>query len=177
MTRPLTRVLPRSLTAIAAASALAIAGCGDDDDSSDSASGEQATTEAATTEATTAEAPPPKGTEVKLADSQFGQVMFGPNDQAIYSFDKESGTKSECYGECAAAWPPVLTKGEPRAAAGLKASLLGTTERNDGSTQVTYNGHPLYYYAHEGPGVVTCHDIEEFGGLWLAVNAQGESPT
>jgi predicted lipoprotein with Yx(FWY)xxD motif len=173
--------MTRLITLALAAAALGLAGCGDDDDSSDSGSsanpyggGSAATTDETTTEAAKAE---PKGTEIKLGDSQFGQVQFGPNDQAIYIFDKESGTKSECYGECAAAWPPVLTEGQPQAGSGLKASLLGTTERNDGSTQITYNGHPLYYYAHEGPGVVTCHDVEEFGGLWLAVNARGESPT
>ena len=97
------------------------------------------------------------------------------SDQAIYLFDKEGGPKSECYGECAAAWPPVLTEGEPRAGAGTKAGLLGTTERDDGGTQVTYNGHPLYYYAHEGPGEVTCHDVDEFGGLWLVVDPAGDA--
>ena len=69
----------------------------------------------------------------------------------------------------------MLTEGGPQPAAGVKGNLLGTTERDDGSTQVTYKGQPLYYYAHEGPGEVTCHDVDEFGGLWLAVNAEGNS--
>lgn len=165
-----------SITVATAVLALGAAGCGDDEDSSDSAAGtEPATTEAATTEAHATQAPAPKGTTVKLDDSQFGRILFDADDQAIYLFDKEGGPKSECYGECAAAWPPVLTEGDPQAAAGLKASLLGTTERDDGTTQVTYNGHPLYYYAHESPGEVTCHNVDEFGGLWLVVNAAGDA--
>lgn len=171
----------RLLTIAAAAAALGIAGCGDDESSSDGGSsgglygGGSAATEEADTEAEKTEAAQGEGTEVKLGDSQFGQVLFDAEDQAIYIFDKESGPKSECYGACAEAWPPVLTEGEPQAAPGVKAPLLGTTERDDGSTQVTYNGHPLYYYAHEGPGEVTCHNVDEFGGLWLAVNASGNA--
>jgi predicted lipoprotein with Yx(FWY)xxD motif len=170
----------RLLTVTATAGALLIAGCGGDDDDSDaeSAGGSAATTEAATTpEATATEVPAQAstGTTVKTADSQFGPVLFGDNDQAIYYFDKEASSKSECYGACAEAWPPVLTKGEPQAGGSVKSGLLGTTQRDDGTTQVTYKGRPLYYYAHEGPGEVTCHNVDEFGGLWLAVNAQGNS--
>jgi predicted lipoprotein with Yx(FWY)xxD motif len=156
-----------------------IAGCGDDDESDTAASGGASATEA--TEATEAAAAKPPaeagagaGTTIKTADSQYGDVLFDGEDQAIYYFDKESGSKSECYGACAEAWPPVLTEGDPRAGAGTKAGLLGTTQRNDGTTQVTYDGHPLYLYAHEGPNQVTCHDVSEFGGLWLAVQPNGE---
>jgi predicted lipoprotein with Yx(FWY)xxD motif len=164
-----------ALIAIAGA-ALVAAGCGDDDDSSDSAGAtEPATTTAAQAAAEPETQPEPSGTTVKTADSQFGPVLFDGDDQAIYIFDKESSSTSECYGECAAAWPPVLTKGEPQAGAGAKQGLLGTTERDDGTTQVTYKGQPLYYYAHEEPGVVTCHDVDEFGGLWLAIDAAGNS--
>jgi predicted lipoprotein with Yx(FWY)xxD motif len=167
------RSMIRFLTLIAAA-ALLLAGCGGDDDSSDSNGAEaEATTAAETTTATAA--PAATGTTVKLGDSQFGKVLFDENDQAIYIFDKESGPKAECYGACAEAWPPVLTEGEPQAGPGVKAGLLGTTQRDDGTTQVTYKGRPLYLYAHEGPNEVTCHDVEEFGGLWLAVNAAGNS--
>lgn len=167
----------RLLTIATAGAALALAGCGGDDDSSDSSSagGGYGSAGATTTEETTAAAAPePKGTEVVLGDSQFGQILFGPDQQAIYLFDKEGGPTSECYGACADAWPPVLTKGEPQAGPGMKQALMGTTERDDGSTQVTYNDHPLYYYAHEGPGEVTCHDVEEFGGLWLVVDPAGD---
>lgn len=115
-----------------------------------------------------------QGTEIAVGDSQFGEIVFDGSNQAIYLFDKESTSRAECYGECAAAWPPVLTKGEPVAGDGARQRLLGTTERDDGSTQVTYAGRPLYYYAHEEPGQVLCHNVSEFGGLWLVLDAAGE---
>ena len=116
-----------------------------------------------------------RGTEIVIADSQFGSVLFGPKEQAIYLFDKESSDASRCYGACADAWPPVLTRGEPRAGEGVEGKLLGTTRRDDGSMQVTYSGHPLYYYVDDPPGEVLCHGVEEFGGLWLVVDPSGEA--
>jgi predicted lipoprotein with Yx(FWY)xxD motif len=170
--------MSRFLTVAALAAGLLVAGCGgDDDDDSDGASGGAATATQAAAPAETQPAPAPAqgpGTTIKTADSQFGAVLFGAGDQAIYYFDKESGSRSECYGACAEAWPPVLTEGPPQAGSSAQAGLLGTTERDDGTTQVTYDGHPLYYYAHEGPNEVTCHDVSEFGGLWLAVQPNGE---
>ena len=76
---------------------------------------------------------------------------------------------------CAEAWPPVLTAGNPVAGAGVRASLLGTTERTDGRTQVTYNGHPLYFYAHEGKHEVECHNVFLNGGTWYAVQPDGNA--
>jgi predicted lipoprotein with Yx(FWY)xxD motif len=115
------------------------------------------------------------GTLVTTADSQFGEVLFDDTGQAIYLFDKEQTTQPQCYDECAEAWPPVLTEGAPVPALGVRADELGTTTRTDGTTQVTYAGHPLYYYAHEGKNQVLCHDVREFGGLWLAVTPSGEA--
>lgn len=114
------------------------------------------------------------GIALTTGDSQFGEALFDGERRAIYYFDKETTASSECYGECAAAWPPVLTEGEPVAEGGAEASLLGTTERDDGTTQVTYDGHPLYYYVDDPPGEILCHDVEEFGGVWLAVQPDGE---
>ena len=165
--------MTRFLTIAAIGAALLLAGCGDDDDSDDSASTTAETTEATAGPAT--ETTAATGTTIKTGDSQYGQVLFCAGDQAVYYFDKESGSKSECYGACAEAWPPVLTEGEPQAGAGAKQGLLGTAERTDGNTQVTYDGHPLYYYAHEGPNEVTCHNVDEFGGLWLAVTPGGQA--
>jgi predicted lipoprotein with Yx(FWY)xxD motif len=101
-------------------------------------------------------------------------MLFDKNKQAIYIFELDSRNKTVCYGECAAAWPPVFTKGEPQAAKGVDASLLGTIKRRDGRTQVTYAGMPLYFYAHEDPGVVLCHNVNLNGGLWWAVGADGK---
>jgi predicted lipoprotein with Yx(FWY)xxD motif len=115
------------------------------------------------------------GTEIKVADSQYGPILFDSSNQAIYLFDKENSATSQCYGACAEAWPPVLTKGEPRDGDGVDAKLLGTTERDDGAVQVTYNDQPLYYYVEDPPGEVLCHNVEEFGGLWLVVESGGEA--
>jgi predicted lipoprotein with Yx(FWY)xxD motif len=70
----------------------------------------------------------------------------------------------------------VYTRGKPRAGAGADAGLLGTTKRRGGRRQVTYNGHPLYYYVTDTkPGQITCQDVTEFGGTWLVVDPQGNA--
>jgi len=167
-------MIARVLTLAAAVSLLAFAGCGgDDDDDTENAATTTAETQAATaTEAPAA--PAGAGTAIKAGDSQYGQVLFDGDNQAVYYFDKEKSSTSECYDACAEAWPPVLTKGEPEAGSGVQAGKLGTTQRDDGTTQVTYNGRPLYYY-DEPPGEVSCHNVDEFGGLWLAVQPNGEA--
>jgi predicted lipoprotein with Yx(FWY)xxD motif len=154
--------------------ALVAAGCGSDSDSGEEGGAPEAAAETAT-EREPKRPAPAKGTTIKLADSQYGKVLFDRAGQAIYLFDKERGSTSECYGECAAAWPPVLTGGEPQAGSGIDERLLGTTKRSDGKTQVTYNGHPLYFYAHEGRNEVRCHNVREFGGLWLVLDRKGNA--
>jgi predicted lipoprotein with Yx(FWY)xxD motif len=121
--------------------------------------------------------PPPAtgGTAIMTANSNFGTILFDGSGQAIYLFDKERSATPECYDACAEAWPPVLTKGSPKALGAVKTSLLGTTRRTDGTTQVTYGGHPLYFYAHEGKNEVKCHNVQGFGGLWLVVTAAGKA--
>jgi predicted lipoprotein with Yx(FWY)xxD motif len=116
------------------------------------------------------------GVVIKTAGSQFGEILFDLSGQAVYLFDKEKSTKPECYGPCATAWPPVLTNGTPTAAGRADADALGTTKRTDGSRQVTYRGHPLYYYAHDGKNQVLCHNVREYGGLWLVLTPAGEPP-
>jgi predicted lipoprotein with Yx(FWY)xxD motif len=121
-----------------------------------------------------ARTPKPGGVTITTATSEFGEILWGPNQQVVYIWEREPTDKAECYGDCAEAWPPVLTTGKPVAAGKVKDALLGTTTRRDGSTQVTYNGHPLYYYAHEGPGEVECHNISTHGGFWWVVTPAGE---
>jgi predicted lipoprotein with Yx(FWY)xxD motif len=113
------------------------------------------------------------GTVITSEDSDFGTILFDDAGQAIYIWEVEESDVAECYGDCAVQWPPVLTDGTPVAAGDVNSELLGTTERNDGTTQVTYNGHPLYYYAHEGPGEVKCHNVSTHGGLWWVVQPNG----
>ncbi len=113
------------------------------------------------------------GQKVIAAESDFGTILFDDTGQAIYLFDIETTPQSRCYGPCADAWPPVLTDGAPIAGHKVKQSLLGTTQRTDGTTQVTYDGHPLYFYAHEGKDEVKCHDVFLNGGTWYAVQPDG----
>ena len=113
------------------------------------------------------------GTGISTGESQFGEVLFDRDQRAIYYFDKEKTSTSECYGDCAVAWPPVLTDGEPKAFGNAEDKLLGATKRKDGQTQVTYDGRPLYYYVDEPAGQVLCHNVDQFGGLWLAVLPDG----
>jgi len=92
---------------------------------------------------------------------------------AVYSFAPDTMTKSDCDGACAAAWPPV--KGPVTAGAGLTGQL-GTIKRSDGSTQATYNGHPLYTFVKDtGPGTDTGNGLDAFGGLWHALTASGSA--
>lgn len=120
----------------------------------------------------------PAGTTIIAAKSNFGEILYDASGQAIYLFDAEQSDRPECYDACAEAWPPVLTDGTPRETGDVRAKLLGTTRRSDGSTQVTYDGHPLYFYADEGKYEVLCHDVEGFGGTWLAVQpGGGPAPT
>lgn len=114
---------------------------------------------------------------VTTRKSDYGTVLFDGRGQAIYLFEKERTDRPACYGACAVAWPPVLTGGRPLAVRGARADLLGTTQRTDGTTQVTYANHPLYYYVNDGRGQILCHNVTEFGGLWLVVTPSGDPAT
>jgi predicted lipoprotein with Yx(FWY)xxD motif len=166
----------RRIVVLLSVAALTLAACGSDDDYG-SADSEPVPTQAAPAQTdTSADTKPaePRGTTITLRDSEYGTMLFDSRKQAIYIFENDSKDKTVCYDECAEAWPPVYTKGEPRAADGVKQSLLGTIERRDGRKQVTYAGKPLYFYAHEEPGEVRCHNIDLNGGLWWVVGPDGK---
>ena len=114
-----------------------------------------------------------KGRLIEAVGSEYGKVLADAKGEAFYVFGKERSAKSECHGDCARAWPPVLTSGKPRAGKGARAKLLGTTRRANGKLQVTYAGQPLYYYVDDSPGVILCQNVSEFGGLWLVVSPRG----
>jgi predicted lipoprotein with Yx(FWY)xxD motif len=111
---------------------------------------------------------------LKVRTTRFGKVLFAGNGRVVYAFtrDRRKGP-SRCYGDCAAAWPVYFAKGTLKAGAGVEQSLIGTTRRRDGRRQVTYNGWPLYYYAHEKAGEVKCQNVETHGGTWLVVRPAG----
>jgi predicted lipoprotein with Yx(FWY)xxD motif len=159
----------RTALAVLAAGVLLAAGCGGDDD--DNGGGAAAPSPKAKDEAAVKKEK--AGETVKVVGSQFGRILADGSGQALYLFDKERTRTSECYGACAEAWPPVLTEGRPQAGSGADAKLLGTTKRRDGKLQVTYRGRPVYLYKDDSPGKVLCHNVDEFGGLWLVVKPDG----
>ena len=116
-----------------------------------------------------------RGASVKVMNSRYGRMLFDGKRRALYLFTRERTSRSRCYGACAKAWPPFLTRGTPRARSGVKSDLLGTTPRRDGKTQVTYRGQPLYYYVDDGPSQVLCQNVVEFGGTWLVVSPSGDA--
>lgn len=118
-----------------------------------------------------------RGKFVKAVGSEFGRVVADGKGEAFYLFDKENSKRSQCYGACARAWPPVLTRGRPRAGRGVNQRLLGVTRRKNGRFQVTYKNHPLYYYVDDRPGLILCQNVAEFGGLWLVVKPNGNPVT
>jgi predicted lipoprotein with Yx(FWY)xxD motif len=111
---------------------------------------------------------------LKMRTTRFGKILFAGNGRVLYGFtrDKRNGP-SQCYGDCAAAWPVYFAKGPLKAGAGVRQSLLSTVKRRDGRSQVTYNGWPLYYYAHEKAGEVRCQNVETHGGTWLVLRPTG----
>src|SRR5262245_9921243 len=156
---------------VTGAFALALAGCGGDDAKGEPEATSGTTAQAATATATGARA---RGPKVKLIDSDYGRILADGKGRALYLFTAESSTTSECYGDCATAWPPYLVKKAPAALPGVTQGKIGTTRRNDGSLQATYAGHPLYYYVTDkAPGQVTCQAVNEFGGFWYVVRANG----
>ena len=89
----------------------------------------------------------------------------------VYWFAPDTSTKSACYGSCAAYWPPVT--GAPSAGPGVTGTL-GTITRTDGTTQATYDGHPLYTYVGDGsPGQANGNNLNLNGGLWHEVPITG----
>jgi len=108
------------------------------------------------------------------SEAKLGQILVDGKGMTLYLFVADTGSKSTCYTSCAQVWPPVLTNGAPQAGTGAQASQLGTTTRTDGTIQVTYSGHPLYYFAGDKkPGDATGQGIDNFGGLWWVISPSG----
>lgn len=165
-----------SLAALAAV-AVAVAGCGS---SSKPGTSSNAQTPAASgnpyssAPATTTSSSTSGGAKVDLASNKLGKILVDSKGVTLYLFVADTGTKSTCYGACAGAWPPLTTKGQPVAGSGVSSKLLGTTKRTDGTEEVTYAGHPLYYYAGDtGPGQTTGQALPQFGAPWYVLGASG----
>jgi predicted lipoprotein with Yx(FWY)xxD motif len=108
---------------------------------------------------------------IDTADGDLGTILVDAQGYTLYLFKQDTGTTSTCTEGCASTWPAVTTDGDPIAGTGTDASLLGTSDRPDGGTQVTYDGHPLYRYSGDSaPGDTNGQGI---GDVWFAVTADG----
>ena len=114
------------------------------------------------------------GAVVSTASTKLGRVLVNSRGHTLYLFGRDKNGRSACTGMCAGLWPPLITSGKPRAGAGARASLLGTTKRADGRLQVTYNHHPLYTFVKDkSKGQTNGEGINAFGGTWDAVSPAG----
>lgn len=113
---------------------------------------------------------------VKLRKTALGRVLVDRRGRTLYLFEADKGVKSVCYGACASSWPPLLTTGKPVAGAGVRRGLLGTTKRKNHKLQVTYHGHPLYFFVRDTKaGQTRGQGLDGFGGKWYVLDAAGKT--
>jgi predicted lipoprotein with Yx(FWY)xxD motif len=116
------------------------------------------------------------GTKITLHKTKIGKVLATSKGMTLYLFLADKHGKSACYGQCATFWPPLIKRGKLLAGKGVKASLLRTVKRKNGTRQVTYKGHPLYRFKlDKGAGQVKGQGQDFFGGKWWALNANGRA--
>lgn len=119
-----------------------------------------------------------EATPVSLGSAAgVGKVLVDSNGMTLYYFqkDQKGSGKSKCEGACAAGWPPLTTSGEPEAMSGVNSSMLGTIQRSDGTTQVTYAGWPLYTFVEDKkPGEDNGTDVKAFGASWYPLHSNGQ---
>ena len=111
---------------------------------------------------------------VVVRASSYGRILFDGRGFVLYGFTRDRRGQTRCARACAKAWPPYLVKSRPRAGTGVAGAHLGTIRRPGGRLQVTYFGHPLYYYVGDTrPGQILCQNVTEFGGIWRVVRPNG----
>lgn len=114
------------------------------------------------------------GATVRVSQAKLGRILVDGRGHSLYVFEKDRRGKSSCAGACAAAWPPLIASGKPRAGAGAKASLLGRIRRRDGRWQVTYSRHPLYTFVKDTKtGQTNGEGVDAFGAEWYLVSPSG----
>jgi predicted lipoprotein with Yx(FWY)xxD motif len=161
--------------------ALALAGCGGGSSTTSSAatSGSASPQSTATTASAPASAASGAGVAtVSVAHSgELGSILVaGPKQRTVYLFAADKGPSSTCSSACAEVWPPVTTSGNPKAAGGAVSADLGTITRSDGTKQVTYKGHPLYYYVGDpNSGDTSGQGINSFGAPWYVLSPSGST--
>jgi predicted lipoprotein with Yx(FWY)xxD motif len=157
----------RTLLALVTASVLMLAACSDDEPAPDAGEATDQATEEPTSEPTDAEG----DATVAVGDSNLGEILVDPDGMTLYVFFADENGESTCYDDCEQAWPPLTVDGEPVAGEGVDESLLGTTEREDGALQVTYDDQPLYLFASDtGPGDTKGQGV---GDVWYVVAPDG----
>jgi predicted lipoprotein with Yx(FWY)xxD motif len=116
----------------------------------------------------------PSATTVATRNTALGQILVDSSGRTLYLFAGDQGTASSCYGACAGVWPPLTVTGAPVAGSGVHQSLLATTTRKDGSMEVVYNGHPLYYFiSDKRAGDMTGQALSSFGADWYVLSPAG----
>jgi len=159
------------------ASALGLAACGSASSSSSTTATPAAASSTPATASTTAAAAT-SGIAIGTAQAHGQTYLTGASGRAIYLWVADKSDMSNCSGACAQAWPPVTTMGKPVAGSGVTAADLGTTRRSDGSEEVTYNGHPLYYFVGDkSAGQTTGQGSDSFGAKWWLVATSGSPIT
>lgn len=159
--------LPTIIGSAAVTAALLIAGCGGGGSSNATAASAPAATNSS------------GGAVVSTAkNSSLGTILVDGQGKTLYMFAKDTGSTSTCDGACATGWPPLTTTGDPQVSGGLSASAVKTTKRSDGSLQVTFNGHPLYYFeGDKAAGDVTGQGVDAFGAKWYVLDSSGKQVT
>jgi predicted lipoprotein with Yx(FWY)xxD motif len=116
------------------------------------------------------------GISVTSKSGKLGTILAaGPKRLTVYMFEGDRGASSSCSGGCASVWPPVTSGGSPVASGQAQASDIGLVTRSDGSRQVTYKGHPLYFYARDGDqGDAYGQGIKGFGASWYVLTPSGK---
>jgi len=115
---------------------------------------------------------------VSTSSTKLGTILVDGSGRTLYLFQKDQPNQSACSGACGSAWPADKSSGTPTAGSGVNASLLGTIKRSDGSTQVTYNKHPLYYYSGDTKaGQQNGQGLNAFGALWYVMAPAGGALT
>jgi predicted lipoprotein with Yx(FWY)xxD motif len=123
---------------------------------------------------------PTEGTKVtvRVKKTNLGKILVDSKGRTLYLFLADTGTTSTCSDACAANWPPLQVSGTPKVGKGAKASLAGTTQRPDGASQVTYNGHPLYRFEGDRKaGQTNGQGVDAFGAQWFVLSPAGISIT
>jgi predicted lipoprotein with Yx(FWY)xxD motif len=116
-----------------------------------------------------------KAAALKTRHGKIGTFLVDGHGRTLYLFQKDKTTRSTCSGACATDWPPLLTSGKAKASGSVRKALLGTTKRSDGTTQVTYKGHPLYTYSgDQKAGDTNGQGVSAYGARWYAVSPSGK---